>query len=247
MVDLSEEGLTSSENVKVPLVCAKSLLKYLFSASYGVSISADTLKQYWQHVSSCFEWGSRHPGRDSHLPLALYGDSARYTSQTGFIEKVACVVLNCPLWQPASTRASRFLLFAIRESLMTSFKDTVWPVYNFYAQQLNSLFWEGIKPTGSKEVLKFFLSELRGDWSWHCESLLLQNRWNSVNCCFKCPATGRGGSPFTWHAEYNEGAGWIGQEFSHVRFLNSMLKPGPVCNTFALCFESCCVFCLEIY
>lgn len=149
MVNLSEEGLPEPVERDVPVLCIKSLLAYLFSDQYGVSISRDSLMKFWNHATPFFEWGASHPGKFTHIPLAVHGDGARYTNSTGFVEKVLCVLVNMPLWAPRSTRTSRYLLFSIRESCMDSYRTTLWPVYAHLAHQLNELFADGIDVPGS--------------------------------------------------------------------------------------------------
>lgn len=229
MVNLSEEGLPEPVERDVPVLCIKSLLAYLFSDQYGVSISRDSLMKFWNHATQFFEWGASHPGKFTHIPLAVYGDGARYTNSTGFVEKVLCVLVNMPLWAPRSTRTSRYLLFSIRESCMDSYRTTLWPVYAHLAHQLNELFADGIDVPGSSptKTLKFCLTEIRGDWSWHCDSLQLKPRWNSLSCCYKCPASRRADRyQFT---NYTETAAWIGEEFTHAHFISHILKPGRIC------------------
>ena len=77
--------------------------------------------------------------------------------------------------------------------------------------------------------LRFALVELRGDWAWHCFSLQLKPRWNSVQPCFWCRATLRGPSPGMHFTNFAEDADWVATEVSHVEFLNTMLQPGPIC------------------
>ena len=145
MLDLSEEGKPEPSLQLVPVLCLVSLLTYLCSESYGVFITDESLRQFWTHAVTHFEWGASHPGRYSHIPVGVYGDEARYTNSTGYVEKVATLVVNLPLWCPRTTRSSRFIVFTIRESLMVGYKETLWPIFEHLSQQLNHLFHEGIE------------------------------------------------------------------------------------------------------
>lgn len=232
MVDLSEEGHEKPMLQNVPVVSPRSLMNYLFSEDFNLVLDQDDVQKYWEHAVDCFPWGANHPGHDTHIPVGLYGDSARYTSSTGFVEKTMCVIVNLPLWCPASTRASRFLVFAIRENLMVGYKETLWPVFRFLAQELNDLFHNGI--TVSRlgrplQTFKFTVTELRGDWEWHCNSLQLVPRWNSIKCCFKCPATTREGD-LQYTKVFGDGAAWMPEQYSHVQFINTITKPGAICS-----------------
>ena len=233
MLDLSEEGKPEPSLQLVPVLCLVSLLTYLCSESYGVFITDESLRQFWTHAVTHFEWGASHPGRYSHIPVGVYGDEARYTNSTGYVEKVVTLVVNLPLWCPRTTRSSRFIVFTIRESLMVGYKETLWPIFEHLSQQLNHLFHEGIevKSYGGQSQsrrLKFALTEIRGDLSWHCDALQLVPRWSSIRCCFKCPATSRQGQ--FQYTDYTDHAAWVQHQYTHVQFVATMLKPGPICR-----------------
>ena len=209
----------------VPVLCLVSLMRFLFSDSFGITINAPTLQQFWNHAREHFEWGAMHPGRDTCIPVALYGDGARYTNSSGFTEKVLCLILNFPLWAPKSTRTSRFLVFAVRESLMVSYKTTIWPIYKHLCDQLNLLFRDGVCFNDGTH-LKFCLTELRGDWEWHVNALNLRPRWSSNEICFKCRATKTAGDLV--YTNFCDDAAWVDSRYSHIEFINSVLKPGEI-------------------
>ena len=224
LVDLSEGGIDEPVTRSLPMVCLVSLFTFLFSSNFGLEISEAALNEYWQHASTCFSWGSRHPGK-GYIPCALYGDSDRYTSGQGLVEKLLCLVVSFPLFAPASTRISRFLVFSIRESLVVSFQATIWPIFQKITDQFSELF-QGLL-IGNRR-LHFTCTELRGDWEWHVNSLNLKPRWGSHAICFKCGAS-RVDETMHW-TNFTENAGWRGKEYSHVQFILTCLKPGPVCN-----------------
>ena len=251
-VDLTEEGsgVTMSH---VPVICMLSLIQYLFG-SHGLHIHPDKVSQYWKHVREFVPWGASHPATsDQHVPIALYGDEARYTDQAGLVEKVVLLSCNFPLWRPATSRNSRFMLFAIRQSLTTGY-NSLYYIYEYISWALNILFF-GYKPTvgfpgvrlpasvkgataqeplvvcqRSGQPLRFALTEIRGDWSWHCHALNLSNRWTSTSCCFKCWAKSGGRDPNLTYTDYSDNPGWMSQKLTHVQFLNRMTKPGPLCG-----------------
>ena len=229
LVDLKEEGIKDPVIRKLPIVCVTSLFAFLFGGSFGLEISEGALEEYWEHARTCFPWGASHPGQ-GYIPCALYGDSARYTSGQGLVEKLLCILISFPLFAPASTRSSRFLVFSIRESLMVSVQQTIWPVLKRICDQLNYLFSRGLQV--KDRLLKFTCTELRGDWEWHCNLLNLKPRWGSNWICFKCPASRV--DPRMVFTDFDDAAGWRGNEFSHVEFLLKCLKPGPICNLMQL-------------
>ena len=253
MVDLTEEGGTI-QSAAVPVVNVLHLVQYLF-ADHGISIPQQTVTRYWQHARARLPWGAQHPSRGLHVPLALHGDEARYTNGKGCVEKVVVLNLSCPLWRPKSARNSRFVLFSLRESLSLGHR-TLWPIFQYLTWALNILFL-GVKVSsdfrGKKlpkslqrspdhhgeadyicRGLQFALTELRGDWSWHCDALQLRNRWNSNSMCFRCrakapraAATNEGlGATYL---DYSKNPGWELTKVSHIEFLNTMLRPGPIC------------------
>ena len=233
LVDLTEEQKGQCEQ-PVAVLNIRSLLTYLFSDDFGVQISEQSLQQFWHHAGSHFTWGPQHPATAAaqHVPVGLYGDSARYTNQAGFTEKLLCITLNLPLWNPKSVRSSRFLICSIRESLMVDYVRTLWPIYRYLVSELNQLFHVGVPvrsiAIGANETKCFAVTELRGDWAYHCDAYQLLRRWNSSNLCFKCPATLTSG-PFQY-TDFEDTAAWVGNESSHVQFINRCLKPGPLCD-----------------
>ena len=223
LLDLSEEGYETPQHRRVPVVCVKSLLKFLFSPQFGIEIPQQRLDEYWCHMEARTSWGASHPCKGG-VPLALYGDAARYTNSQGYNEQLISILLSIPLWCPKSTRASRFLVFAVRQSLCVSMIETVWPVFRLIAQQITELGASGLE-VGRKRLL-FGVTEIRGDWSWHLSSLNIVPHWNSVQgICFKCGVTRMDDE--SGYTHFNSGAAWIGHEYSNAEFLANMLKPGP--------------------
>ena len=224
-VDLREEGFKNPVRRAVPVLCLLSLVRYLFSKTgFGISTDPVSLQRFWTHACDCFPWGQRHPGKFTTIPIGLYGDDAKYTTGQGNIEKVLGLLCNFILWCPASTRASRYLIFAIREGMIVSYERTVWPIFQHMARQLNQLHDEGVLVDG--KVLRFSVTELRGDWAYHCSSLNLGRRWNAKAPCFKCDCRTEGGLGYTM--DYSATPPWLQHEFTHAAFIANVLKPGPI-------------------
>ena len=53
------------------------------------------LRKYWQHFSALQEWARSHPGKNCALPIALYGDDAKFSST--YLDKFTALVLQSPL------------------------------------------------------------------------------------------------------------------------------------------------------
>lgn len=158
------------------------------------------------------------------------------------------VNMSLPLWRPASTRNSRFVVWACRESLCVT-HETLWCVYRYLLWCLRHLF-SGEKPfegylggclpanlkrtasSGNQSSLcqngtKFALVEIRGDWAWHCFSLQLKPRWQSEHCCFKCFAN-------SWERlDFSLRPVWLTKQFSHQDFMNLALKGREPCRLVA--------------
>ena len=225
LVDLSEEGIHGPVERPVAVLDVRSLMEFLFSSKFGVTITQETLREFWTHAEMHFSWGSAHPGRHTHCPVGIYGDSARYTNGAGFVEKLFCLTINLPLWAPMSVRTSRFLTFSIRESLMVDYRKTIWPIFSYLQSELNELFHRGVFFRGAE--MRFTLTELRGDWVYACDAYSLARRWNSIRMCYKCIATSTGEFQYT---QYDDMAPWVGHEYSHAEFINFVVKPGPICG-----------------
>lgn len=236
----------------VPMLNILSLVQYLFD-QHGIQISSERLHSFWQHAKAFLPWGSRHPAsaEEAHIPLGVYGDECRYTSASGQLEKMIVITINIVLWRPRSSRNSRFIVCCLRESLSLG-RRTLWPLLEYVAWSLNVLY-DGRKPvtgfknnigltpnvqsTGDddwicKDKLRFILSEIRGDWSWHISSLGLSSRWNSRSMCFKCNAQRHlaGGPLGTSYMDFSPTANWIQNQTSQVEFINTKLNRGPICG-----------------
>ena len=77
-----------------------------FGRGVGLVISEEQKVQYWDHVKRYCPWADNAELDGSHIPLTLYGDSARYGQ--GFDQsKVTGCYMSINLWRPRSTRMSQ--------------------------------------------------------------------------------------------------------------------------------------------
>ena len=219
-----------------------------------------TVSQYWAHVKEHFLWGTGHPAASDsqHIPLGIHGDECRYTSGSGLQEKIIAMSINVILWAPRSSRNSRFVICAIRESECLG-RRTMYPVLEYVRWAFNILF-DGKKPlTGYKGALlpknlsrdsggewlcrrkeRFCLVEVRGDWAWHVFIMGLKNRWTSTHLCFRCHAKAQRSGVSTLqdsYLDFSDSAGWLETEVSHIQFINEMLQAGPICAMAFLCMQ----------
>ena len=175
-----------------------SLLKYLWD-NVGVKVSPEDVKHFWRwHKQHGAEWATHTTANETHIPLGLYGDAAKVRQTvTGQIKQVG-IFVNCPLWRARSIRASRWLLFSIRESLLYK-HHTLNAIFRHLTKSFNTLF-DGVygasgryaDKAGSNIIstgLKFAVCELRGDWLWHRQVWRFKSSWKGgakVSVCFCC-------------------------------------------------------------
>ena len=61
------------------------------------------LRKYWQHFSVLQEWARSHPGKNCALPIALYGDDAKFSNT--YLDKFTALALQSPLvWKQGFLR-----------------------------------------------------------------------------------------------------------------------------------------------
>ncbi len=184
-----------------------SLIYYLWN-HVGIHIEPNQVAHYWrfnrEHGAA---WAVNHEASEKHIPLAVYGDAAKTRSTPLGPEKVLGVFLSCPLWRPRSIRCSRWLVFAIMEDQLYSWK-TLHQIYRRIVFSLNILF-TGIMPSKGiddgelpkiqvqpgqplfKQKLRFAVTEIRGDWAYHKELFRFKSSWKAgatMPVCFLCKA-----------------------------------------------------------
>ena len=158
-----------------------SLIAFLWN-DVGIHIEPSAVHKYWSfNKAHGAPWAINHPASEDHIPLAIYGDSAKIRQTPLGPEKVLGVFLSCPLWRPRSIRCSRWLIFSIMEDKLYTWR-TLHQVYRRIVFSLNVLY-TGIMPCkdingcditksrcqpGQRLVKKkFALTEVRGDWVYH--------------------------------------------------------------------------------
>ena len=235
------------EQVLWPIMDPHAIIAYLFNNA-GLNIPTLAVEDFWRK-SRAFgeEWALQSEASDRHIPLGLYGDSARVKTEFGG-ESVAAIFLNLPLWRPKSVRASRFLITTIQEELLFGY-HTLNGIWHRVTWSCNQLFFgrhPSLGPKGEQlpehmadiggtaicvnnEV--FVVTELRGDWSWQKKIFRFKGAswvWTSKNTCHQCSAQTTGGFE---HAYYNvETGSWRGHDFTLPEFLTQRMPDQGLCR-----------------
>ena len=152
--------------IRVPVLLPHHILQYLFE-TVGLRISAEALTQYWAHCKEFCPWASAAVFDGTHLPLSIYGDSARY-GQGYDMSKVTGCFMSLVLWRPKSTRMSQFLLWSLNAQLSLGSRSHN-PLYLVIVKSLNAAF-NGETPEGGRLPYKFCVTQLKGDWEYHWQT-----------------------------------------------------------------------------
>lgn len=212
---LSGDDITTKP-MRIPVFLPEHLLAHLFGP-LGMEIGDDAVSMYWAHAKkyNC-PWKNISPD-GTHQPLGLYGDAAKF-APTG--EKIIAVFLNIVLWAPKSSSMSRYLLFSLENDhclgpatlnpLMAPIVESLWRCF------------QGINVMG--RTMHFAVSELRGDWEWHVQSLDMQRSWRMSQFCWRCDASKRPGDPCSFW-DLSDAPDWERTQLSHGQFLARMIKP----------------------
>lgn len=200
----------------------------------GLKIPASEVRAYWQHHRDFLreEWAVQSPASSEHIPIAIYGDSAKILDDN---TKMIGLFISMPaVWRPLSTRCSRWCVFALEEHKLHSF-HTLNAVFKRIVYSCNILF-NGHDPDRPNLLIaggqKFSVTELKGDWLWHKEIFRFHAAWNRIDSvCFRCTAQGR--SNTTSELFYcMDNASWT--EFDLASFLAHQLGRDPhVCALLA--------------
>jgi len=89
--DLSD-GVTKYRMEDFPIMYPHAVIHFLFEKA-KLKIPPEHIQQYWNHHSTFGEEWARNPQTHSMIPLGIFGDSARVTTQYG-----ATHVLGIFLW-----------------------------------------------------------------------------------------------------------------------------------------------------
>ncbi len=168
------------------------------------------VRRFWNHARA-FNLPWADASRDSrHVPLALYGDSAKFSSLG---EKITGVFMSMPLWDPRSSRFSRFLLYALETNYSLG-GLTLNPLYKKIVESMWKLYEDGLCVNGQQ--IRFATIEIRGDWEWHCHAFQLIPSWRSDKFCWRCAANKKDDNNFL---DFQKDPGWHETERTHAEFL----------------------------
>lgn len=179
-----EKGKPKFQDIQLPMIDPHILVDYLFTKG-GVNIPQGVVSRFWyiHRVLEREEWALQSPASDSHIPVALYGDSARcYGGQ-----KLVGIFLSFPLWR-AETRNSRWCICSIEESKLYGCL-TMDTIMERIAFSLNQLFhgYDVERRCHLANGAKFTCTEYRRDWLWHKLLWQFKSAWNRANdTCFRC-------------------------------------------------------------
>ena len=231
-----------------------TVIDYLWN-EIGLYVEPSAVQEFWEHSRRHNQpWALEHPASDSHVPLGLYGDSAKITTAFNS-DKVVGLFFNLPLWRPRSIRASRFLIFAIEESklwgphtLNVAFQHITWSVNCLFdgrrpaTDPLGRTMPSSDKYSGwvCKDQTKFAVTELRGDqlWQKQCFRFTASWVWTSARVCHACDARAHG--PGSHDRLYYDFDGWVPHEFSQEQFLAQRMP------TRFLCSLAACMLCSNL-
>ena len=245
--DSKECGWSYKDLEVVPV---HQIMAYLFD-TVGLKIDMEDVREFWRFSREevCEPWALYSPATERHIPLGLYGDSAKVETEFGSY-KVLGVFANLPLFRPSRTRYSRWLLFSIREEEVLA-PWTMNEIYRHIVWSCNILF-HGLHPSrgidgqalSGKHVGKpicsggqvFTVTELRGDWAYHKQTFRFKASWTGHDICFKCPARRAKALPEDLYQNVQADAKWLQEEFDTAGFLRERL-PGddPCCLADATC------------
>ena len=212
----------------MPMIDPHKLMNALVT-SIGIDIPEQRVRDYWRvHRHELKEdWATSSPATDSHIPCALYGDSAKISDDG---TKVIGLFISLPaVWKPQSSRCARWCVFAMEEHKLFG-HHTLNAVFRRLTYSCNILF-DGIDPDHPERLLcngrKFTVTELKGDWQWLKIQMRFQSSWQNLkSVCFLCNSKGRSDVPGELHYCMDETPAW--RCYDLTSFLaNQMTLPDP--------------------
>ena len=182
-----------------------------------LEIESTFVQQYWSHAKEFQSpWAQVSPDSD-HQPLGLYGDAAKY-SPIG--QKMIAFFLNLVLWAPKSSRMSRWILFTLENDDCLGL-ETLNPLFRPIVESLIKCYHGLQLPDG--QIMKFAVTELRGDWEWHVLMFDLQRSWRMHQFCWRCDTTKTGGQYD--FLDLSDEPGWVESELTHAQFVARLVSP----------------------
>lgn len=214
---------------QIPMVLPEDLLQYLFHI--GVEVS--NTEAYWKHIKDVgLPWAAASNGE--HIPVALYGDSAKYSASG---EKITCIFMSIPLWNPKAARLSKWLLFALETDQILGGR-TLFPFYRKIVESMRKLYFEGINLNGQQ--LKFVVTELKGDWEWHVYSMQMTRSWKNIQFCWRCKASKKMDDDGSSYLDFRDNPDWEASQYTQLGFLANIVatnRPGRACSLDASCHD----------
>ena len=224
-----------------PILDPHSVVCYLVEKA-GLKIPDAALQEYWSFNAEHGEPWAQGVSPD-RWPIGLYGDGARVNTTFGS-ENCIGVFLNFILWKPRSIRCSRFLLFAMPEhqlwkhyTMNVVLRRIVWSVNCLIAGQHPRLgpYQEELPAhlkarAGQQMAIRCWVSELRGDWSWHKKLWRFEKTsWTGTQVCHWCPALAKSRDPkeLYWSLKNNT---WEANIFSREKFITDRMPSRDMCS-----------------
>ena len=236
-----------------------SLARHIWREAGLDGLDRQTVHDYWKgHLDRDAPWAlhlERLLGEELYdiVPLGIYGDGCRIRHVTHQKpQKAFGLFMNCPLFRPYSSYASRWLLFSIDENLLYK-HHTMNTVLARITWSCNLLFEDRFPSTGcwgqpltpkeeNRKGLpitgqKFVVCELRGDWKYVKDVWRVQSSWKAGvrnPVCFLCPAFGTGHSKY-----YNikENSPLWAMQYSLTEFIIHQMPERGIC-----CLVECFLF-----
>ena len=211
-----------------------------------IKLDAAAINAFWTELQARgISWACNDLFTPQHAPLGLFGDEARYVSETN--ESFLAITMSCLLW---STRgldvwADRFPLFLLK-SVVSLGHQTLQPVWRQLAWSLNCLatgcwptcdsegaafglgtYFDKMKgtPIGGRTNIPARLVEFRSDWKFVLQAFLLPVGPTSTQICHKCRATRTSSMEFAWDAPWTS---TMRSTFEFITELNPASAPNAL-------------------
>ena len=229
-----------------PILDPHLVIEYLFNKA-KVAIPREEVRRYWNHHSHFGEKWAQSCDNFDRIPLGIFGDNARVTTQYGKVVQLIGIFMNLVLWRPGSVRLSRFLLFSIGDHELWGY-HTLQTVYRRLTWSLNAL-WEGRHPEAgawgdplgpnlqkkagkwiTHDALLFATTEVRGDWSWLKKIFRFERTsWTGIQVCHHCRALSSGEwKDLYWNLEPS--SNWYDNMFDLDDWCEERLPAQGICN-----------------
>ncbi|CAE7325076.1 unnamed protein product [Symbiodinium sp. CCMP2592] len=204
---------------KIPVLLPHRVFLYLFNV-LGLLIRPEDIDQYWQHQKSFCTWASHNDLDGKHVPVTIYGDTARY-GQGYDQSKITGCFMSLPLWRPKSTRMSQWLLFSVDADRSLG-PETLNPLYLAIVESLNEAF-HGRTPEGWPLPHKFSVTEIKGDWEFHYHTFQLRRYWKTRWVCWRCHAEHHDNAAHSCY-DFDDHPAWEATPISSFYFLANIVK-----------------------